>query len=119
MKKILLTFATLSVIGCSATKLNENASLVMVSPNAAPSGCKYLGTVSGTQGGYWTGAYTTNENLDLGAMNNFKNNAYKMGANYVQMSNNLNASGHNGTSLSQISYNGVAYSCPQNLLPHN
>jgi hypothetical protein len=72
-----------SVAGCTATALHPGAGRVLVTRQPVPQGCEYLGTVIGEQGGSATGGLTSNKNLAQGAMNDMKNKAHAMGANYV------------------------------------
>jgi hypothetical protein len=42
----------------------------------------------GNQGNFFTGNYTSNRNLEEGAMNDLRNKASKLGANYIQLVTN-------------------------------
>lgn len=75
----------LLVSGCSSIVLQPGANKIIASPNKPPKGCKYLGQVVGNQGNFFTGGFTSNRNLEAGAMNDLKNQANKLGANYIQM----------------------------------
>ncbi|WP_419420160.1 DUF4156 domain-containing protein [Legionella sp. D16C41] len=90
MKKILVISSfTLLFAGCAAIPPEPQAVRgVIVSPKAAPQGCKYLGQVVGNQGNFLTGGFTSNRNLEEGAMNDLKNKAIKLGANYIQLLTN-------------------------------
>lgn len=90
-----------AVVGCASQALNPQAAHVIVSPNGAPKGCKYAGQVVSNQGDFFTGAWTSNRNLEEGAMNDMKNQAANLGANYVQL---INSRAGNTGSIS--SYNG-------------
>ena len=78
-------FGLIGLGGCAAIKLNPNANRVIASKNGAPKGCKYLGSVLGTQGGAFVGGWTSNQNLAEGSMNDLKNKAAALNANYVQI----------------------------------
>ena len=52
--------------GCAATKLESGAQQVRI-VTTEPQGCEYLGEVTGSQGGFFTGAFTSNANLETGA----------------------------------------------------
>ncbi|WP_131701662.1 DUF4156 domain-containing protein, partial [Enterobacter hormaechei] len=43
----------------------------------------FLGEVTGSQGNFFTGGWTSNSNLETGARNDLKNQAYSMGGNVV------------------------------------
>ena len=107
-----------TMTGCAATALNPGASRVMVTRTGAPPGCEYLGSVVGEQGGALTGKYTSNAHLAEGALNDMKNKAFAMGANYVvledtQAGNTLSGD-RNGVSGQQtdITHVGNAFRCP-------
>jgi hypothetical protein len=109
------------LMGCSAIKLNPNAHRVIATRTPAPKGCKYVGSVVGSQGGAFTGGWTSNKNLAEGSMNDMKNKAANMGANYVQIEADRagvtgsggGASGLGAGSLEQtdVTWNGNAYYC--------
>ena len=127
MKKIILIAAiTVIISGCSTIQLNQNAARVIASPNPAPKACHYVGQVIGNQGNAFTGKWTSNATLEEGAMNDLKNKASNLGANYVQIiTNRAGVTGSIGGSYNQnngmISGNteqtnvtnvGNAYDCP-------
>lgn len=70
---------------CSAIQVKPGAERILVSKNAAPEGCKFLGLVVGSQGGAFSGGWTSNKNMSEGAMNDLKNKALALGGNYVQI----------------------------------
>lgn len=111
----LVASATLLLAGCAATQANvPGASKVLLSPNQPPKGCKYLGQVVGNQGNFFTGAYTSNKNLEEGAMNDMRNKAANMGGNYVQLLSNragVTGSGNGGGSQTNVVYSGNVYNC--------
>lgn len=76
------------VVGCASIELNSNANRIISSPNPAPAKCKYLGQVTGNQGNFFTGGFTSNKNLEEGAMNDLRNKASALGANYIQLVTN-------------------------------
>lgn len=91
MKKILaIATAALVLAGCAATEVvsPEVNSKVIASTNPPPKGCKFVTQVLGSQGNFFTGGWTSNANLELGAMNDLKNKAYLAHGNYVQLVTN-------------------------------
>ena len=68
---------------CVATPLQPGAESVRVTHIEPKGECKWLGDVTGSQGNSFTGAYTTNANLETGARNDLKNKAAKLGGNLV------------------------------------
>lgn len=124
MKKISTGLIVASVLlgGCASIQLDPQAARVIASPNKAPKVCKYVGQVVGNQGNFFTGDWTSNAHLEEGAMNDMKNKAGKMGANYIQLINSRagntgSASGYNGNfsghmSQTNVTNIGNAYICP-------
>ncbi len=117
----LLSILALSLLaGCSADSVNPVAATGVVVASSAtpvPQGCHYLGQVTGSQGNFFTGGWTSNKNLATGSMNQLKNNALALGANYVQMlnSNASNTGTHWGPGRSKetgATQMGSAYRCP-------
>lgn len=105
------------IAGCSAVNLESGAQSVRVVTNE-PQGCEYLGEVTGSQGDFFTGAFTSNANLETGARNDMKNQALKLGANTVQLLTNragqTGSMGQGSGSMEQtnVTYTGAAYKCP-------
>ncbi len=99
------------VVGCSATPMTREGKSVELLTEKPPGNCKPLGDVVGSQGNWFTGDYTSNKNLLIGARNDLRNKASEMGGNYVwvQDSNNTNAWGSKGTSNTTVL--GVVYRC--------
>ena len=103
--------------GCAATAVIPGAEKVLVSRNAAPKGCKFKGSVIGEQGGALTGGWTSNKNLAEGAMNDMKNKAHSLGANYVVIENSTAGNTSSGNWYSShgqqtdITHMGNAYQC--------
>ena len=101
--------------GCAANNLDNGANNVRLVTKTLDKikTCEYLGEIIGSQGNWVTGDYTSNENLILGARNDLRNKAYKLGANTVYVENmaNTNAWGSLGTTNSTVI--GQAYKCNQ------
>jgi len=112
---VIFCVGTLS--SCAALDLESGAQQVKIVTNE-PQGREYLGEVTGSQGDFFTGAFTSNANLETGARNDMKNRAYKLGANTVQMLTNragqTGSMGQGSGSMEQtnVTYTGVAYKCP-------
>ena len=104
------------IAACSAVNLESGAQPVRVVTNE-PQGCEYLGEVTGSQGDFFTGAFTSNANLETGARNDMKNQASKLGANTVQLLTNragqTGSMGQGSGSMEQtnVTYTGAAYKC--------
>ncbi|HHT0594512.1 DUF4156 domain-containing protein [Legionella parisiensis] len=105
MKKILsLTALSILISSCASIPADPQATRIIASPNSVPKGCKYLGQVVGNQGNFFTGGFTSNRNLEEGAMNDLKNKAAKLGANYVQLV--TNRAGVTGSTSGSFNHNG-------------
>ncbi|WP_437613122.1 DUF4156 domain-containing protein [Sorangium sp. So ce834] len=118
----LVLLSCLTLPACAAVELNPGAEKVIVTKQPAPEGCRFLGTLIGEQGGSLSGKFTSNANLQKGAVNDMKNQAHDLGGNYVVLEN-TNA----GTTISgdrdsisgeqtDVTHMGNAYSCPPQLV---
>ncbi|QWE09985.1 DUF4156 domain-containing protein [Polynucleobacter sp. es-EL-1] len=63
----------LILAGSAATELKSDARRVKLLTSPPASDCKHLGDVTGGQGNFFTGYYTSNANLQAGALNDLKN----------------------------------------------
>ena len=99
------------LIGCSAIPMTPGGSSVELVTEKPTGNCKPLGDAVGSQGNWFTGDYTSNKNLLVGARNDLRNKAAKMGGNtvWVQDKANTNAWGSKGTSNTTVL--GVVYRC--------
>lgn len=79
MNKKLVFLSALMLTACSANSLQHGAEGVRVTHNEPDTSCTYLGDVTGSQGNFFTGGWTSNSNLETGARNDLKNKAWKMG----------------------------------------
>lgn len=88
-----------TVAGCAAAPLQTpEAARVLVTRNAPPDDCRFVGEVLGSQGNFWTAEFTSDEDLIIGARNRMRDKAYSLGANYVQIE--LENQSHNTADLS-------------------
>lgn len=111
----------LLLAACSANPLVPAAQHIRI-VTSEPAGCEYLGEVTGNQGNFFTGDFTSNANLETGARNEMKNEAAKLGANTVQILTSRagetgsmsmsNGTGGGHVSQTNVTYSGVAYKCP-------
>ena len=110
-----------ALIGCAANPLLPGAEKVRI-VTSDPKGCEYLGEATGNQGNFFTGAWTSNENLETGARNALKNSAFQLGGNTVLIISSragvtasFNVSnGYGGGSSEQtnVTYSAAVYRCP-------
>lgn len=101
-----------SLTGCAAKQINlEARSVEIVNEKPDSNKCKFVGEIVGSQGNWWTGDYTSNKNLVIGARNELRNEANKLDANvvYIQDMKNTNAWGSLGTTNTTAI--GKAYKC--------
>lgn len=119
MTKYVCLLGAIIILGaCSAKQLRPGAEKIIVTKQNAPKGCKFKGAVVGEQGGSFTGGWTSNKNLAQGALNDMRNKAFDLGANYVVLetntAGNTMSGSRYGTSGGQtdVTKTGNAYACP-------
>ena len=106
------------ILSCSATGIRPGAEKIIVTHTIAPKSCKFLGQILGEQGGALTGGWTSNKNLAQGAMNDMRNHALDLGANYVVLEESKagnTSSGniwHTSGQQTDVTQVGNAYRCP-------
>lgn len=118
MKKIYVLLAVLTLGGCSANSLQPGADKVRLTNNEPGKECKYLGEITGNQGNFFTGEWTSNSSLETGARNDLKNQAAGMGGNVVSLL--TQRAGQTGSiydgsgSMAQtnVTLTGNVYKCP-------
>lgn len=111
-KLIVTLIVGASLIGCAATKVTKEAQSVEIVNEKPDTGkCKFVGEIVGSQGNWITGDFTSNKALVIGARNELRNKAYKLGANivYIQDMKNTNSYGSLGTTNTTAV--GKAYKC--------
>ncbi|WP_370515711.1 DUF4156 domain-containing protein [Kangiella sp. HZ709] len=82
---ITLALSLILLSACSAIELNPDAQTVRVTKIEPGKECRYLGDVTGSQGDFFTGEFTSNEDLETGARHDLKNKAYALGGNLVYL----------------------------------
>lgn len=117
--KLSIVVLSLMLAACSATKLkNDGAKLVRITHNEPAKECKFLGDITGNQGNWFTGAYTSNSNLETGARNDLKNKAANMGGNVVYiLTNRAGQTGSygrygGGSRQTNVTLTGSVFNCP-------
>lgn len=121
MKNLLLGTTIIILAGCAAQPLKPGAEKVRFMQNE-PKGCKYLGEATGNQGDFFTGGWTSNENLETGARNTLKNKAAEMGGNVVVMltnrAGNTGSYGRygGGSHQTNVSITATVFNCSDSLL---
>lgn len=115
MRKITTVFLAAVLAGCSAIPLTPGAERVRITHSEPGKECKFLGDVTGNQGNAFSGAWTSNEDLETGARNDMKNKAVSMGGNMVVLlTQRAGTTGSRGGSSEQtnVTLTGNVYRCP-------
>ena len=99
------------VSGCSAIPMTPEGRSVELVTEKPAGNCKPLGDAVGSQGNWLTGDYTSNKNLLIGARNNLRNKAAKMGGNYVWVQNSSNTNAWESRGTTNTTVLGVVYRC--------
>lgn len=119
MKHLITGLTILILAACSAKPLQPGAQNVRLTHTEADNQCQYLGDVTANQGNFFTGEFTSNENLETGARNEMKNRALAMGGNLVvlltQRAGYSGSMGEMGGSSAQtnVTLSGNVYHCPE------
>lgn len=116
IRNILLVAMPIGIIGCAAAPLTmPEAAGILVTRNAPPAECQFVGEVRGSQGNFWTAEFTKDEDLVVGARNEMRDAAHHLGANYVQIefeNPSHNTADHSLGGVYSSTVIGNAYSCP-------
>ncbi|TQV89009.1 DUF4156 domain-containing protein [Aliikangiella coralliicola] len=119
MKKLVMITVALSLTACQAIKLSPGARLVKLTHNEPGKECQFLGDITGNQGDFFTGGFTSNKDLETGARNDLKNKAYAMGGNTIyiltQRAGQTGSYDHEyggGSSQTNVTLSGNVYKCP-------
>jgi hypothetical protein len=119
MKRLFILGFAAALSGCAAVPSNSGADRVRITNTEPGKECRFLGDVTGNQGNFVTGPWTSNENLEIGARNIIKNKAFAMGANVVvlltQRAGQSGSYVQGGGSMTQtnVVLTGNAYRCPE------
>ncbi len=117
MNKIITTscliLATLIFWGCSAKSSSPQVlrSVEIVNEPVDRNRCTFLGEAVGSQGNWLTGDLTSNKNLMVGARNDLRNQAYKMGGNIVYIQEFKNSSAYKALGTTNTTAIGKVYRC--------
>lgn len=114
-----LLLCVVALLACSTARLNSEGSQVATSSSAPsangwqPDSCISLGYVVGHGGGTLGGQYISNDDLITYAMNDLRNQAAELGANYVQHDTPTLGvgGGDHGTNTTTATISGTAYRC--------
>ena len=119
MKKVLFVSLVLCLTACQAVKLDPVAQKVRLTNNEPGKECEFLGDVTGNQGDFFTGSFTSNADLETGARNDIKNKAAGMGGNTVYIltqragqTGSYNNGYGGSTAQTNVTISGNVYRCP-------
>lgn len=108
---ILAVLGAIALTGCMANSVKTAGEQVVIVQSIPPQyHCTYKGEVAGSQGNWLTGGWTSNQNLAIGARNDLRNEAGKLGANVVVIVETLNNTNEDNE-LENVTHIGRAYLC--------
>lgn len=109
-----LIILTMFAAGCASIQVRPGAETVRVTNQAPGANCRFLGEATGSQGDIWSGAFTTNANLESGARNDLKNKAASMDGNWVELLTERSAisGSESGVSQTSVILSGNVFRCP-------
>ncbi len=99
----------LSSAGCATSALSPRGAQVAATRNPPPADCVAVKYIVGKGGGTFGGKWIANDDLVEYAMNDLRNQAAKVGANYVQHDPPQLGNGNGTTTTATIP--GTAYRC--------
>jgi hypothetical protein len=113
---LIIAFVSFFITGCTVIPANKTANIkahnVYLTQKKPPKSCRYVGEVYGSQGNWFTGMFTSNMDLALGARNSLKNQAAHIHANYVYIEAfNANDSALIVAGNKNVTLVGQAYAC--------
>ena len=121
MRHLLIACAVCGLVACASKPLDPEARFVKLTTIEPGSECEFLGDITGNQGDFITGEFTSNEDLETGARHDLKNKAYKMGGNVVfLLTQRAGQTGSmawdfGGSSVqTNVTLSGNVYFCPTN-----
>ena len=100
----------LGVAGCSSTKPTTQGAAVEI-VTEKPVGCRLLGEVVGSQGNAFSGDFTSDKALMIGARNDLRNKTAAMGGNMVQVQSTLNGTHPYSAGAISSTVVGNAFAC--------
>ena len=119
IRKISYLTLALSLTACQAIKLNAGAEYIRLTHNEPGNECQFLGDVSGNQGDFFTGEFTSNEELETGARNDIKNQALMLGGNTIYLltqragqTGSYDPEFGGGVTQTNVTLSGNVYHCP-------
>lgn len=103
--------AAIVLSGCAATQTTQQGAAVEI-VTQKPTGCRLIGEAIGSQGNVFSGDFTTDQNLLIGARNDLRNKAAAMGGNVVQVQDTLNSTHPYSAGAVKSTVVGSVFACP-------
>jgi len=114
---IALLFLT-TISACTAIPVQQVASHVRLTHNEPNENCTFLGDITGSQGDFFTGPFTSNADLETGARNDLKNKAMQLGGDTVYLlTQRAGQTGHfdndfgGGSQQTNVTLSGNVFKC--------
>jgi hypothetical protein len=109
--KTIIALLSAVLMGCAAAPINPGADRVRVANIEPGKDCKFIGSAVGSQGTFISGPWTSNQNLETGAVNDLKNKAAAMGGNVAVIQ--TQRAGRYGIHETSSTITGSVYRCPE------
>ena len=117
--KLSFSLFAFCLAGCQAIQLAPGAEQIRITMKEPSQECQFIGDITGNQGDFFTGEFTSNENLETGARNDLKNKAFSMGGNTIYLltqragqTGNFDPEFGGGIAQTNVTLSGSVFSCP-------
>ena len=118
MKNVLAILFVTTISACSAIPVQQAANNVRLTHNEPGKECTFLGDITGNQGDFFTGPFTSNADLETGARNDLKNKAMQLGGDTIYLlTQRAGQTGHydsgfgGGSQQTNVTLSGNVYKC--------
>ncbi len=121
MKTLFAIIIVTTLAACSSVAVQPQANGVRLTHNEPGKECTFLGDVTGSQGDFFTGAFTSNADLETGARNDLKNKAMNLGGDtiYILTQRAGQTGSYNddfgGSQQTNVTLSGNVYKCRNKL----
>jgi hypothetical protein len=121
MKNLSILLCTTALLACTSVPIQPNATHIRLTHNEPSNNCTFLGDITGSQGDFFTGAFTSNADLETGARNDLKNKALQLGGDTIYLlTQRAGQTGHyddglgGGSQQTNVTLTGNVYRCLNN-----
>ncbi|NQZ22992.1 MAG: DUF4156 domain-containing protein [Colwellia sp.] len=118
MKNFLIILFVITISACSAVPIQQAANKIRLTHNEPGKECTFLGDITGNQGDFFTGPFTSNADLETGARNDLKNKAMQLGGDTIYLlTQRAGQTGHydsgfgGGSQQTNVTLSGNVYKC--------